>query len=223
MQAQAMRMVNPSHWAKMHIVRCGINLSALPQVNNHPAKEAGPIKMICVGRLSPEKGYFGLLDALANLRADTIDFEITIVGDGPSGQKLHDRVAFLGLSENVCFTGFLPEVDTLDAINQSDIFILPSLMEGLPVVLIEALALRKAAIASRVAGIPELIKDGHSGLLFTPSDWTDLERQIRRTVRNRQLRESLGRNGRSIVEKNFQSRSAAKQLAALFLADPLNL
>ena len=122
-----------------------------------PRRGASPdgIRLITVGRLSAEKGYFGLLEVLARLRDQGQVFTATIVGDGPSGQAIREKVAALSLDTHIRFTGALSEAETIAEIQASDVMVLPSLMEGLPVVLIEALAMRKAVVASQVAGIPE--------------------------------------------------------------------
>ena len=88
----------------------------------------------------------------------------------------------MSISERVRFAGRLSEADTLGEIAKADILVLPSFMEGLPIVLMEAMAMGTAVIASRVAGIPELVDDGESGLLFTPSNWDELASCIRRLV-----------------------------------------
>lgn len=221
MRAQAMRQVAASHWSKMHIIRCGVDLSILPPSKTTPGRidQRGNVNLLCVGRLSPEKGYFGLLETLAHLATDGMDFALTIVGDGPSADDIHAKAAALALTDRIRFAGALPEAETLREINDCDIFVLPSLMEGLPVVLIEALAMHKAAIASRVAGIPELIEDGRSGLLFTPSDWADLECQLRRLISDRNLCDTLGEQGQAFVQSEFDIMIPAQKLARLFTAD----
>lgn len=217
MRAQAMRMVGFANWSKMHVVRCGIDLSILPLANHdkRAADTVGPVALICVGRLSPEKGYFGLLDSLARLAGEGFDFSVCIVGDGPSTDEIHAKVAELALSGRVRFTGALPEAETLAEIGNAQALVLPSLMEGLPVVLIEALAMGKAVVAARVAGIPELIEEGRTGLMFTPSDWTDLEQQLRRILQDEELRHSLGANGVAKVSAEFTSEIAAHRMARL--------
>ena len=214
MRAQAMRRVRPDQWDKMHIIRCGVDLSVLPVSKDRG--EQHETRIICVGRLSPEKGYFGLLQVMANLIADGLNLSLTIVGGGPAEDDIRDQIRALELSETVRLAGALPEAETLEQISRSDIFVLPSLMEGLPVVLIEALAMGKAVLASRVAGIPELIKDGHSGLLFTPSDWQDMENQLRRLLSDAALQKSLGKHGRQVVEQDFAIGIPARKLANLF-------
>jgi len=214
MRAQAMRMADPKHWLKLHVVRCGVEPVTLPPV---PARrgEVG-LRLISVGRISPEKGYFGLLEALASLAQQGQAFTLTVVGDGPAMNATRARVADLRLENRVTFAGALGEDDALAQIAAADVLVLPSLMEGLPVVLIEAMALGKAVIASRVAGIPELVEDGVSGLLFTPSDWDDLQARLTLALRDSALRESLSQAGRRAVEGRFLISQAAECLEQLF-------
>lgn len=213
MRGQAMRLVEPSHWAKMHIVRCGIDIAELPVSGDG---FDGPPSLICIGRIAPEKGYFGLLEALAALVARGVNFSLVVVGDGPASQNVKGYAAELGLSDHIRFEGALPEAETLMALSQSELLVLPSLMEGLPVVLVEALALGRPVLASRVAGIPELVEEGKSGLLFTPSDWNDLTAKLAIMIERRAEWNDMGRAGRSRVEQAFRIEVAAEALAHLF-------
>lgn len=216
MRAQAMRMAGFDHWSKMHIVRCGIDHSTLPHlIDNKIAEHDDTVALICVGRLSAEKGYFGFLDSLARLAEHNLKFSLTIIGDGPSSVEIHARVTVLGLTDRVRFLGALPEAETLAEIARADVLVLPSLMEGLPVVLIEALALGKPVVAARVAGVPELIDEGKTGLMFTPSDWTDLERQMRKILQDQSLRQLLSTNGTAKVFAEFTSYEAACIMSSL--------
>ena len=208
MQAQAMRLVSPKQWHKFRIVRCGVDCRRLSQICAHSNDAAIP-KLICVGRLSPEKGHLGLLEVMQRLRGKGIDFSLNLVGDGPSRLVTEALVDRLGLSDRVFFSGFLKEDQTLSAIADSDILVLPSFMEGLPVVLIEALALGKPVIASRVAGIPELIEHGKSGLLFTPSDLVALEEAVAKLLTKRNDWNRMGGDGRLRVEHEFDINTIA--------------
>ena len=219
MRAQAMRIVAPSHWGKMAVVRCGIDLSVLP--NAHPHTERAPPKIICVGRLSPEKGHFGLLDALASIASEGAEFELIIVGDGPTGPSIKLRASQLGLVERIRFAGALPEAETLAEISAADLLVLPSLMEGLPVVLIEAMALHRPVVASHVAGIPELIDDSGAGLLFTPSDWEDLARKLSTLFAARSKWQRMGDAGRITVENEFRIELSAARMSRLFSGEIL--
>ena len=218
MRAQAMRSVDVSFWWKMHIVRCGVDLDQLRTGGSPSVKRdaSAPVKLITVGRLSAEKGYFGLLEVLSRLQAEGWAFSAMIVGDGPSGEAIRARVDALSLHDVVRFTGALSEAETLAEIRRNNVMVLPSLMEGLPVVLIEALAMQKAVVASCIAGIPELVSEGVTGLLFTPSNWDDLQIQLRRLLVDPELCSALGKAGFDRVEVEFQSVTAATTLRTLF-------
>lgn len=213
MRAQAMRMVAPAHWRKMIVVRCGIDLAALPAAVPH--RHTGSARIICVGRLSAEKGYFGLLDALAAIEPSAGGSELVIVGDGPMAAAVHARARELGLVDRIRFAGSCEENETLAEIARADILVLPSLMEGLPVVLIEAMALGRPVLASRVAGVPELVVEG-AGYLFTPSDWEDLRRQLAALLEARDRWSRMGRAGRKQVEAAFGADQAAERMSRLF-------
>jgi glycosyltransferase involved in cell wall biosynthesis len=219
MRAQAMRRVAPVHWSKMTVVRCGVDVAALPPPAAHSA--SGTARLVFVGRLSPEKGLFGLLDALAALAASGAAFELVVVGDGPLLASSRKRVSELGLGECIRFAGGLPEAATLAEIARADVLVLPSLMEGLPVVLIEALALGRPVIASRVAGIPELIDEGRSGYMFAPSDWRELAAAVQRLLAARGDWAAMGEAGRQRVADEFLADHAAARLTRLFSGDRL--
>lgn len=214
MRAQAMRVVDPRHWEKMHVVRCGVDFGALPAATERATRSC--LSIVVVGRISAEKGHCGLLDSLSALSEEGENFHLTVVGDGPAMVQTRDRVSELGLAERVTFTGALSEDEALQQVADADLFVLPSLMEGLPVVLIEAMALGKPVVASRIAGIPELVNDGVNGLLFTPSDWSELQACLRRVLRDPTLRTRLGRAGRDTVTARFRIEDAAKRLERHF-------
>lgn len=210
-RAQAMRLTDPAHWPKLRIVRCGLPLDDLPA----RADNRGAHRIICVGRLSPEKGQAGLLEAFAKVAVEQ-DLELLLVGDGPDRAQLEDRATALGITTQVTFAGRCGEKATLAQIAASDVLVLPSFMEGLPIVLMEAMALGTPVIASRVAGVPELVVDGESGLLFTPSDWDGLADCLRRLSSDQALRERLAAGARSAVRDHFDIRHSAQVMVELF-------
>ena len=216
MRAQAMRFVDQQHWAKIMVVRCGIDFSALPPFEPNCRAGEQAIQFICIGRLSAEKGYSGLLRSFAALVAEGTKAELTIVGDGPLRRQIEDAIYDLALTEQVRLLGALSEQATLNEISRADALVLPSLMEGLPVVLMEAMALGKPVIASCVAGIPELVHDGVTGLLFRPSDWGHLEERMRMLADDRSLRTSLADAGSVAVATEFAIDSAVEPLARFF-------
>jgi glycosyltransferase involved in cell wall biosynthesis len=216
MQAQAMRHVSPEHWHKFRIVRCGVDCARIQKISVSASRSETP-RLICVGRLSPEKGHVGLLKVMRRLLDRGVVFDLNLVGDGPSRTAIEELVDGLDLRDRVRFSGYLSESDTLTAIAESDMLVLPSFMEGLPVVLVEAFALGKPVIASRVAGIPELVEHGKSGFLFTPSDSTALEDALERVLAAESTWTEMGRVGQARVEHEFEISTAAGILQRLFL------
>lgn len=217
--AQAMRLTKPALWDKLQIVRCAIDPADLPPrrpVDNAPTTT----RMICVGRLSPEKGHAGLLEAMAQLAPERPSLHLVIVGDGPEEAALKAQAAALGLSDAVTFTGRLDEAATLAAIADSDMLVLPSFMEGLPIVLMEAMALGVPVVATRVAGIPELVIDHETGLLFDPANWTALAAAVARLADDPALGKQLAAKGKKRIEKEFAYPVAAAPLAERFHALP---
>ena len=211
-RAQAMRVVEPSYWPKMHVVRCGVPLDRLSRANSVRSGR----NVICVGRLSPEKGQTGLLDVFAAI-VDRIDnARLVLIGSGPDDDGLRRRVASLGLDEAVTFAGRRSEAETLAAIAEADVLVVASLMEGLPIVLMEAMALGTAVVAPRLAGIPELVDDGRTGLLFTPSNWHELELAIERLLTDEELRAQLVENAHRALAEEFDIAQSAKRLTSLF-------
>jgi len=163
----------------------------------------GPVRVLCVGRLSPEKGHHGLLQALSELHRTIPPFRLTFIGDGPMRADLEARAQFLGLQDCVEFAGARAEEQVMEALSRAHVFVLPSLMEGLPVVLMEAMAHALPVVAPRVAGIPELVTDEGEGLLFAPSDWPALKLQLRRILTDPDLRKRLGGAGRVRIAEEF--------------------
>lgn len=214
MAAQAARLVSTSHWPKLILIRCEIDLAELPPSNVAPVRDA--IRFIAVGRLSPEKGHGGLLASFAEAAALTPGISLTLVGDGPNRESLVQQVAALGLTEIVHFTGALSSEAVLAEIAAHDVLVLPSLMEGLPLVLIEALALQRPVITSRVAGIPELVVEGINGWLFNPFDWDDLTKCLLAAAGNHALRTALGKQAKSSITGEFLSGKSWDKLRERF-------
>jgi glycosyltransferase involved in cell wall biosynthesis len=216
-RAQACRTIPASDWAKLPIVRCGLDLTHLPLAADR--QDDGPnrsVRLICVARLSAEKGHAGLIQAYALARRCWRNSELVLVGDGPMRAALERQIDELGLTDCVKLLGALPEDVTLIEIAKSDVLVLASFIEGLPVCLIEAMALGKPVIAPHVAGIPEIIQDGYNGLLFSPSDWTGLMLALRELLKNDKLCARLSRAGRNTIADEFDIRQAVVPLIEWF-------
>lgn len=203
-RAQALRLIPPEHWGKLFIVRCALDLRALPE-RPQRAAVSGRVRVICVARLSPEKGHVGLLQAFAKAqRNGARDSELILVGDGPERERVVQTITELGIEGSVQLLGHMAEQDTLREVAQSDLLVLASFMEGLPVVLMEALAYGLPVIAPRVAGIPELVEENVHGLLFAPAAWDELAERLQRMLTDAALRKRLGGAGRAKIEQEFE-------------------
>jgi glycosyltransferase involved in cell wall biosynthesis len=174
-RAQAMRVSAPAHWPRIHVVRCGLDLR---EYVDKPMLAAtnGALRVLCVGRLAPEKGHRGLLLAIRTAIDGGADLHLRLIGDGPERAHLEHEIHSQGLTPHCTLPGARGGQDLVDEYRSADLFVLPSLMEGLPVTLIEAMALGIPVVAPRLAGIPELVEEGAHGWLFTPGRWDELGR-----------------------------------------------
>jgi glycosyltransferase involved in cell wall biosynthesis len=214
MQAQGMRLVSAELWPKFHVVRCGVELGRLEVPA--AAEFSSRLRFVTVGRISAEKGYPGLIEAFTGLIDGGIDAELAVVGDGPLREALQRQIKCSGVADRVTMHGILPETDTLRTIARADVFVLSSLMEGLPVALMEAMALGKPVIAAFVAGIPELVRHGEAGLLYRPGDWSNLGQCMYQIAADSELRLRLSRASRSCIEQEYEIDRAVRPLATLF-------
>lgn len=207
-RAQVMRLVNPIHWSKLFISRCGVDLENMPQrtEDNHET-----IRILCVARLSPEKGIIGLIEAFAKALQQNPNLELRIIGEG-SDRPIIEK----NLTKNCQLLGRASEAEVFKQLASTDIFVISSFMEGLPVVLMEALAIKVPVIAPCVAGIPELVTDGKSGLLFSPSNWEQLSECILQLSNDRELRNNLAAEGQRRVQAEFDIKRAVEPLLLKF-------
>ncbi|MEP3224690.1 MAG: glycosyltransferase family 4 protein [Parasphingorhabdus sp.] len=218
-RAQAMRICASEHWHKFHTVRCGISLDNLPvkpENSSNDPEETKTKQIICVARLSSEKGLPGLLQAFAGIRSKGLDVELSLLGDGPEQNLIEAECRNLGIEPWVHLLGRRSETETLAAISQSDLLVLPSFMEGLPVVLMEAMALNVPVISSRIAGVPELIEDGESGLLFDPANWSELEEKLVRCLSDEIAAKNRAKNANQTIHREFNIEVAISSLPKLF-------
>ncbi len=212
-QSQLMRLVPHSCWSKFAIVRCGVDPSVFtprPEPTNTAAE------ILCVGRLVPAKGQHVLIDACSRLKAEGIPFHLTFVGGGDDRDSLAALARQLGIAENVTFTGAVGQDEVHACYDQADVFVLASFAEGVPVVLMEAMAKEIPCISTRITGIPELIDDGVDGLLVAPSNAEELAQQLTRLLRDPERRKTLGRNGRIKVLKQYHLDENCRGMAELF-------
>ena len=160
----------------------------------------GPV-LIVTSRLHPMKGHVHLLDAFAALRRDFPDSRLLVVGDGGERATLEEHARCLGIDETVAFTGFRTNVT--DMLRAADLFVLPSLREGMPNTALEAMAVGLPVVASGVHGVPEVVADGETGLLVAPGDAGLLRGAIGRLLADPDLAAQMGRAGLKRVRTRF--------------------
>jgi glycosyltransferase involved in cell wall biosynthesis len=214
-RSQLMTVSDESRWDDIHVVRCGLDPIAFPiedpRRHFRPAPSSEP-HIVCVGRLTHVKGQALLIEAVAQLQVRGIQARLTLVGAGPKRADLEQLVNRLGVSEQVIFAGAVGQDHIKSIYRSADVFCLPSLAEGLPVVFMEAMALEIPVIASRITGIPELVEDGRTGLLVTPARLDQLVEALARLLEDPALRERLTREGRKKVLAEFDVNSSAVKL-----------
>jgi len=199
-RSQLMRLVPYEFWTRLHIVRCGVDPTVfLPRPL--PANETPEI--LCVGRLTPSKGQHVLLEACALLESRGVPFHLTLVGGGEDEDSVESLAEKLGLGRKVEFTGPVGQEKVHECYDRADVFVLPSFAEGVPVVLMEAMAKEIPCVATRITGIPELIEDGADGILVPPSDEDALARALEGLLADASLREKLGKRGREKVLNRY--------------------
>jgi colanic acid/amylovoran biosynthesis glycosyltransferase len=158
-------------WPKVQVVHCGLD-KAFYDVSAVPVP-AVP-RFVCVGRLCEAKGQLLLLEAVARCTARGLPFELVLAGDGPMRGELEKLIDEYKIREHVRITGWISSNDVRDEILAARALVLPSFAEGLPVVIMEAMALRRPVLSTYIAGIPELVRPGDNGWLFAAGSLEDL-------------------------------------------------
>jgi glycosyltransferase involved in cell wall biosynthesis len=215
-RSQLMAMAPETRWNDIHVVRCGIEPDGFaPREDRRKADEPN---ILCVGRLIHLKGQPLLLEAFAELCGRGLSGRLTLVGDGPKRAEFEALAARLGVADRVTFTGAVGQDQIRPIYRSADIFCLPSMAEGLPVVLMEAMAFEVPVIATRAFGIPELIEDGRSGLLVSPGRVDLVVDAIERLLRDPDLRQRIGQEGRRKVLAEFDVNTSARRLREILEA-----
>lgn len=210
-RSQLMLFSNPSDWAKIAIVHCGVTPAAYRRDPGGNGK-----RVAFVGRLDPVKGALLLIEAMAQVLKTHPDATLTLAGDGPSRAPAEARAKALGIDGAVHFAGFMTQGQVADLLANSDMLVLPSFAEGLPVVYMEALASRIPVVASRVAGVQELVEDGVTGYAIPPGDIATLTDRIIRLMDDPAAARRMGEAGRRAVEAGFDIAQEGARLAQLF-------
>jgi colanic acid/amylovoran biosynthesis glycosyltransferase len=200
---------------RVHVVHSSIDVE---RIEARPTPRGETLRLLMVGSMEKRKGVDVLLRALALL--GDLDYSCEFIGDGPDRTMLLRLAANLGVSDRVAFQGARTFEDVAEAYRSADLILVPSTLgprgrtEGIPNVIIEALAYRRPVIASRISGIPELVEDGKTGLLVEPGSAEELAAAIRRLAEDPDAADRLAAAGRRAVEERFElGRNVDRQLA----------
>jgi glycosyltransferase involved in cell wall biosynthesis len=218
-RSQLYRWCSQEDWSKIHVIHCGLDSEFLPPsvipVSDYP-------RLVNVGRLSEQKGQFLLVQAAARLRRMGFEFELAIVGDGPMRGELERLIKRLGLERQVRITGYLSNQGVRQEIQAARALVLPSFAEGLPVVIMEAMAQGRPVISTYVAGIPELVQPGVNGWLVPPGTVQPLVDAMAEALATPASKlEQMGRAGAVRVAERHCVDVEAKKLANLFSSDSM--
>jgi colanic acid/amylovoran biosynthesis glycosyltransferase len=212
-RGQSLLSCTRSEWSKLVYVPLGIDPAEFSPRPHRP--DPSPIRLLCVGRLSPEKGQVFLLNAMGELCRSGIPLRLHLVGDGPDRAWLESEASSIGVVANVEFEGWVDQRRLMTLYVETDVFVLPSLAEGIPIVMMEAMAMEIPCVAPYITGIPELIQDGVDGMLFHVADVDDLVRVIRRLIESPELRVKIGQRARARVERQYDMARNTERWAGL--------
>lgn len=213
-RGQILAFADPTDVARVRTVRCGIDVARFRRRAPAPVQDA--IEILTVAALSRRKGHGVLLDALARLRADGAPVRLTLVGDGEERTRLTRRATELEVADHVHFAGAEGQDRLRGFYERAHVFCLPSFSEGVPTVLMEAMAMELPVVATGVMGVTELVEHERSGLVVAPARPDLLANALARLIADPGLRATLGAGGRARVVRDYEiNRSAAEVRAAL--------
>jgi glycosyltransferase involved in cell wall biosynthesis len=216
-RSQVMKVCDAKHWAKLHVVRLGVDHRVFAPVPD--MARSGAMEIICVGRMVPAKGHLILLRAFAKLLRCGYTLQLRFIGDGAERSGLEAFARSEKIDASVIFEGSLNHEATRQKLTQADMFVLASFAEGLPVALMEAMAMEIPCVSTFVAGIPELIRDGVDGLLVPPSSEADLFLAMERLISDADLRRHLATSGRRRVLELYDLQQNVRLLADTMRAE----
>lgn len=212
-RSQLLRWSNPADWVKIHVVRCGVDAAFL---KSEPTAVPDVPRLVCIGRLSEQKGQLLLLEALRLIRKNGVQMQLVLAGDGPMRPAVEAYIQNHGLDDCVRITGWISNDEVRNELLAARALVLPSFAEGLPVVIMEALALGRPVISTYVAGIPELVRDGDSGWLVPAGSVHDLCTAIATALATpAESLNVMGRAGAARVAELHDAQANAKELAEI--------
>jgi glycosyltransferase involved in cell wall biosynthesis len=218
---ELLRQRCPDSAGKIHRVYNGIDLTRFPAPHDEISGNTAP-RIISIGRLVAFKGFEHLIDACAEVARRGLDFTCEIIGDGPLRDDLHARIGKLNQSDRVHLLGSLSQGAVLEKLRAADIFALASVTDAqgandvFPTVIIEAMSAARPVVSTHLAGIPESVVDGDTGLLVLPGDTMALAEALGQLIQDPELRLRYGRAGRARIEQHFRIEHTVAPLVELF-------
>jgi colanic acid/amylovoran biosynthesis glycosyltransferase len=214
-RSQLFRLLPYEHWCKVRVVPCGLEPTYSAAINTSTFSLAR--RLVCVGRLCEQKGQLLLLEAAQAVVKRGLDFELVLVGDGEMRSTIETQLVNRGLHGHVRITGWMSNDAVRNEILAARALVLPSFAEGLPIVIMEAMALRRPVISTFVAGIPELVQAGEHGWLVPPGDPVLLSEAMQECLTApAELLERMGKAARDRVTRRHDIERAADALGKLF-------
>jgi colanic acid/amylovoran biosynthesis glycosyltransferase len=214
-RSQLYRLVEHQLWPKIKVVHCGLE----PAFFAAAASPPGVRRLVCVGRLCEQKGQLLLVEAARRLATQGVEFELVLVGDGEMRADIEELITRYKLQTKVRITGRISSEQLRDEILSARALVLPSFAEGLPMVIMEAMALRRPIISTYVAGIPELVRPNEDGWLVPAGDVEELVQAMQACLEA--PIETLARMGESAYKRVLERHNVdtqAAQLCELFQA-----
>ena len=219
-RSQVLRISPSLEDRRVEVIRLGVDCATLrPSDARQAHAQAQPdhLKLVCTGRMVAAKGHRILLEALALLSAEGRAFTCTLIGDGPERKFLELLASKMGIADRIRFLGAMAHQPTLAEVAQADVFVLASFAEGLPVALMEAMALGVPCVSTTIAAIPELIENRRNGMLVPPANSEALYLALKELAGDAELRRQLGQQARVTAEEHYNLARNLDTLAAMWL------
>ena len=214
--SQIMRWSDPRHWSRIHVVRCTVGSEFFARAKPVPPQSQ---TLLSVGRLSAQKGQLLLIEAMRRLRDEGVEAKLMLAGDGEMRSEIELAIAQARLTDRVIITGWVDEATVREQLLNARALVQPSFAEGLPVVMMEALAMQRPVIATMIAGVPELVRHGENGWLIAAGNVDELVAAMHSALQSpvEQLNR-MGLAGAQRVRERHYTPSEVDKIESLVLA-----
>jgi glycosyltransferase involved in cell wall biosynthesis len=211
-KSQILKASAPEHWHKVEICRLGVDTELYRPQPVH----SGHFRVLSVGRAVEAKGHRFVIEAVADLLHSGRDVELVIAGGGPDLERLRAYAQQVGLADRATFTGFVDQASLRELYNSSHCFVLASFAEGVPTVLVEAMAMGVASISTWITGVPEVIRHGVDGLIIPPASKQAIADAVARFMDDQALWQRVASSGRERIVAEYDLRTTGQRLAEVY-------